>query len=61
LHIDNPKRTTTSGTPQDTDGMWHTNFLIAKQLYVDVLELLLNVIAQVYGDLKIVNVSILRK
>jgi hypothetical protein len=22
LHIDNPKRTTTSGTPQDTDGMW---------------------------------------
>jgi hypothetical protein len=43
LHIDNPKRTTTSGTPQDTDGMWHTNFLIAKQLYVDVLELLLNV------------------
>jgi hypothetical protein len=30
LHIDNPKRTTTSGTPQDTDGMWHSNFLIAK-------------------------------
>ena len=43
LHIDNPQRTTTSGTPQDTDGMWHTNFLIAKQLYVDVLELLLTV------------------
>jgi len=43
LHIDNPKRTTTSGTPQDTDGMWHTNFLIAKQLYVDVLEILLSV------------------
>jgi len=43
LHIDNPKRTTTSGTPQDTDGMWHSNFLIAKQLYVDVLELLLTV------------------
>jgi len=43
LHIDNPKRTTTSGTPQDTDGMWHTNFLIAKQLYVDVLELLIGV------------------
>jgi len=43
LHIDNPGRTTTSGTPQDTDGMWHTNFLIAKQLYVDVLELLLSV------------------
>ena len=43
LHIDNPKRTTTSGTPQDTDGMWHTNFLIAKQLYIDVLEILLGV------------------
>ena len=43
LHIDNPQRTTTSGTPQDTDGMWHSNFLIAKQLYVDVLEILLTV------------------
>lgn len=43
LHIDNPGRTTTSGTPQDTDGMWHSNFLIAKQLYVDVLEILLTV------------------
>ena len=41
LHIDTPKRTTTSGTPQDTDGMWHTNFLIAKKLYVDVIERLL--------------------
>lgn len=37
LHIDTPKRTTTSGTPQDTDGMWYSNFLIAKQLYIDVL------------------------
>ena len=26
LHIDTPKRTTTSGTPQDTDGMWYDNF-----------------------------------
>ncbi len=43
LHIDTPKRTTTSGTPQDTDGMWHSNFLIAKQLYVDTLEMLLSV------------------
>jgi hypothetical protein len=41
LHIDNPKRTTTSGTPQDTDGMWHSNFLIAKQLYVDIIEKLM--------------------
>jgi hypothetical protein len=41
LHIDNPKRLTTSGTPQDTDGMWHSNFLIAKQLYVDIIEKLM--------------------
>jgi len=43
LHIDTPKRTTTSGTPQDTDGMWYDNYLIAKKLYVDVLEMLLQV------------------
>jgi hypothetical protein len=43
LHIDNTKRTTTSGTPQDTDGMWHTNFLIAKQLYVDIVEILMGI------------------
>ena len=43
LHIDTPKRTTTSGTPQDTDGMWYDNFLIAKQLYVDVLEVLIQI------------------
>jgi hypothetical protein len=41
LHIDSPKRQTTSGTPQDTDGMWYSNFLMAKQVYVDVLEMLL--------------------
>ena len=43
LHIDTPKRQTTSGTPQDTDGMWYSNFLIAKKLYVDILETLLAV------------------
>jgi hypothetical protein len=43
LHIDNPKRTTTSGTPQDTDGMWYDNFLIAKQLYVDIIEIMMSV------------------
>jgi len=43
LHIDTPKRTTTSGTPQDTDGMWYDNFLLAKQLYIEVLEKLLKV------------------
>lgn len=43
LHTDSPQRKTTSGTPQDTDGMWYQNFLIAKRLYVDVLEILLSV------------------
>jgi len=47
LHIDTPKRTTTSGTLQDTDGMWYTNFLMAKQLYVDVIEKL-RLIAKVH-------------
>jgi hypothetical protein len=43
LHIDSPKKTTTSGTPQDTDGSWYSNFLIAKQLYIDILTRLLEV------------------
>jgi hypothetical protein len=43
LHIDTPKRTTTSGTPQDTDGMWYENFLKAKSIYVEVIETLLNI------------------
>jgi len=43
LHVDNPKNTTTAGTHQDCDGMWYDNFLIAKQLYIDILEMLLSV------------------
>jgi hypothetical protein len=43
LHIDTPRRMTTSGTPQDTDGMWYSNFLVAKQLYIEILERLLKV------------------
>ena len=43
LHIDTPTRNTTGGTPQDTDGMWYSNFLIAKQLYVDILMQLISV------------------
>lgn len=38
LHTDTPTRTTTSGTPQDTDGMWHDNFVIARKLYVHLIE-----------------------
>jgi|TARA_R100001480_G_scaffold3325_1_gene8914 hypothetical protein len=40
LHIDQPGATS-KGTRQDVDGMWYSNFLIAKNLYVDVLEILL--------------------
>lgn len=47
LHIDTPKRTTTSGTPQDTDWMRYDNFLMAKKLLVDILETLL-VVADVH-------------
>ena len=43
LHIDSPRRVTTSGTPQDTDGMWFENFIKAKKMYVDVIEKLLTV------------------
>lgn len=40
LHIDTPKRQTTSGTPQDTDGMWYDSYMIAFQLDVEVIEML---------------------
>jgi hypothetical protein len=43
LHIDTPQRKTTSGTPQDTDGMWYDNFLKAKNIYVEVIETLLTI------------------
>ena len=40
LHTDTPRRTTTSGTPQDTDGMWYENFLTGVRLYVDIINTL---------------------
>lgn len=43
LHIDNPKRTTTSGTPQDTDGMWYDNFITAKKLLIEIIETLMTI------------------
>lgn len=43
LHFDTPKRTTTSGTPQDTDGMLHEIYLEGLSLYVQVIERLLQV------------------
>jgi len=41
LHTDNTKKTTTALTPQDTDGMWHENFITARKLYVDLIEMML--------------------
>lgn len=43
LHFDTPKSTTTSGTVVDSTGMWYDNFLIAKQLYIDLLDRLLEI------------------
>lgn len=43
LHTDNTKRETKNGTAQDTDGMWYDNFLTAKQLYVDIIEMLMQI------------------
>lgn len=43
LHIDDPHRKTTSGTPQDTDGMWHTAFHAAKDMYIQCIEQLMQV------------------
>jgi len=43
LHVDNPFRTTTAGTKQDTDGMWWQAFKEAKDMYVSILENLLTI------------------
>jgi len=43
LHVDSPRNTTTSGTNQDVCQMWYDNFLMAKQLYVEVIEKLTGV------------------
>lgn len=42
LHVDTPRRTTTSGTNQDTDSMWYESFMKAKDLYIRVIERLLH-------------------
>jgi len=40
LHIDNPRRTTTASTPQDTDGQWWEMFLAAKMAYIKAIEIM---------------------
>lgn len=43
LHFDNAKRTTTSGTPQDTDGQLHQIYLEGLNLYVQLIERLMQI------------------
>lgn len=43
LHIDNPKSTTTSGTHQDSSLMWYDAFMVAKKIYIDVIERLIQI------------------
>ena len=41
LHVDSPKNTTTSGTPQDASMMWYDAFVLARKLLTECIELLL--------------------
>ena len=43
LHTDNVHKTTTRGTPQDTDGKWYKHFTEALELYVEVVEMLMQI------------------
>jgi hypothetical protein len=43
LHTDTPKKTTTSGTFQDVDSNWYTAFAVAKDLYIQVIDRLLEI------------------
>lgn len=43
LHVDTPKGTTTAGTTQDTSCQWYDAFQMARRLYVDIIEQLMQV------------------
>ncbi len=43
LNTDNLTKSTTRGTPQDTDVSWYEAFLIAKKCYVECIDLCLNI------------------
>ena len=43
LHIDNANKSTSAGTTQDVDGMWYKNYEIARDLYINIIETLINV------------------
>lgn len=41
LNTDNTSNSTTKGTPQDVSNRWYEGFRMAKQMYIDAIELLL--------------------
>ena len=43
LHTDNVQGTTTRGTRQDTDGKWYRHFTTALEIYVECVEMLINI------------------
>ena len=43
LHVDNANKSTTTGTPQDIDGSWHKNYIIARDVYIEAINMLLEV------------------
>lgn len=43
LNTDTPRGTTTSGTPQDTHLKWFDAFRMAKQMYIDIIDKLVEV------------------
>lgn len=43
LHTDTPKSTTTAGTHVNSSGMWYSNFLMAKEVYIEMLNRLLEI------------------
>jgi len=43
LHTDNVSGSTTKGTPQDTDGKWFRHFTEALELYVEIVEMLIQI------------------
>lgn len=51
LHTDGSKASTTKGTPQDVSGAWHENFIAAREMYVEIIEMLIPV-----ADVHIIHV-----
>lgn len=43
LHVDNANKSTTSLTTQDVDGSWHKNYIIARCIYIEVINMLTTV------------------